>query len=77
MVARDRIEPATALAPAQGADTGIFSRGRPVHSRLLRTYNFNDLAGDIHENCMTAALDHALLNNAKLLQVFPALEVLF
>ena len=77
MVARGGRLRTESIAPGQGADTGIFSRGRPVHSRLLRTYNFNDLAGDIHENCMTAALDHALLNNAKLLQVFPALEVLF
>ena len=47
MVAKDRIE--------------LLTRGFSVHSRLLRTYNFNDLAGDIHENCMTA-LDHALRN---------------
>jgi len=62
MVAMDRIE--------------LPTRGFSVHSRLLRTYNFNDLAGDIHESCMTA-LDYALLNNAKLPQVFLALEVLF
>ncbi len=63
--------PATALGPAQGADMGIFSRGRPVLSVLHGANNFNMLAGNIQGRCMTA-LNHATLVNAKVSQAFPA-----